>query len=170
MKKLIFGMILVLGTTFAMANSKPITTDVALKNADFSAKIFKAIAKKLKPTTMHIGTKTLEVVTLPGLLSCAKYTVTGEVTCLLAAKAWKDLSNSVYSVINDSDVKVLYDALGVKAVREIEERLNITTKSIIHETPDQDGGTERNHLVCTKLGKQEIEMGLRNTCQLINAL
>ena len=168
--KTILVMVLMLSTTLVSAAPSPIETDVALKNADFSAKIFQALTKKVKPTTMHIGTKTLEVITLPGLLSCAKYTVTSEVTCLLAAKAWKNLSNSVYSVIKDSDVTTLYNALGLKAVREPEENINMAIKSIIHETPDQDGGTERNHLVCVKLGKAEIGMGLRNTCQIIDAL
>lgn len=166
--KTIIVLALMLTTTLVSANPSPIKKDVVLGNSDFSAMIYKALSKKVKPTQLHAGRRTINRIILPALLTCAQDEATKETSCTLIRGAWKDMGESVYSVITDKNVDTLFNSLSVRAVKE--PGTDMKTKSIELEVDDQNGGTERNHLTCTKMGAFETEMGLRSVCMVINAL
>lgn len=165
--KTIFILGLMIISSLAMAVTTPIKNDVVLKNTMFAAKIYKALSKKVKPVKVEQNGVTLNRIMIPALITCYQHN-NSLATCTLIKGAWKDLGSSVYSVIRDENVAKLYDSLSIKA--QTEPGTDMTTKSIELEVDDEEGGTERNLLACTKMGELEIEMGLRSTCQLINAL
>ncbi len=62
--------------------------------------------------------------------------------------------------------KKLYDALNV--IETEEEGMKFKTIELNVEDPR--GGTERNQISCMRVGKQAEELGLRDTCNVLNAL
>lgn len=129
----------------AFAASSPITEDVVLKNKQFSQKIFEAL-------------KTKEI---KGFISCSK------TSCRLLAGGWKYFGMESYGSGDQGlATKKLYDSLNIKATTED----GMKFKTIELNVEDPHGGTERNQLVCTRVGKQAEELGLRDTCNVLNAL
>jgi hypothetical protein len=144
MKSLIlFSLFIVSSTTFAA--SSPILEDVVVKNKQFSKTIFEALKTK----------------SIKGLITCSPS------TCKLIKGGWNYLGSENYgSGDQEKLTKALYDSLQIKETTE--EGMNF--KTIELNVPDPRGGTERNQLTCIRPGKEARSYGLRDTCQLLNAL
>lgn len=144
MKTSILLMLLVLSSN-SFAASSPILEDVVLKNKQFSQKIYEALGGK----------------EIKGLISCTK------TSCKLTKGAWNYFGMESYGS-GDKGVltKKLYDTLKIKETTED----GMKFKTIELNVADPHGGTERNQLVCTRVGKEAEDLGLRDTCQVLNAL
>jgi len=148
MKTSILLSLLVLSTT-AFAASSPMVEDVVLKNKEFSQKIHTALGGK----------------EIKGLISCSKTTKT--VSCKLIKGGWNYFGMESYGSGDKGLLtKKLYDSLSTKATTED----GMKFKTIELNVEDPHGGTERNQLVCTRVGKEAEVLGLRDTCQVLNAL
>lgn len=136
-------------TSTAFAASSPILEDVVLKNKQFSQKIYDALGGK----------------DVKGLVSCKK--TTKNVSCSLTKGGWNYFGNEAYgSGDQEKLTKKLFDSLSIKET--VEEGMKF--KTIELNVADPRGGTERNLLSCTRVGKEAEQLGLRDTCQVINAL
>lgn len=164
-----------LGTTllissFAFAAPTPLKTDVDLINSKFSEKIYKALEKNVTP--VHTGTHRSAdtFLTVREMLSCRKSVVLNEgvkYSCTLLKSGWRSMGMETYgSGFKQNLTKALFDALSVKVVTDT----GIKFKTIQLEVADENGGTERNLLSCTRVGKEAEELGLRDTCEVINGL
>ena len=148
MKTSILLSLLVLSTT-SFAASSPIVEDVVLKNKEFSQKIHDALGGK----------------EIKGLISCKK--TAKDVTCKLIKGGWNYFGNEAYgSGDKEQLTKKLYDSLTLKTTNED----GMKFKTIELNVEDPRGGTERNQISCMRVGKQAEELGLRDTCQVLNAL
>jgi len=148
MKTSILLSLLVLTTT-AFAASSPIVEDVVLKNKEFSQKIHTALAGK----------------EIKGLISCTK--TSKSISCKLIKGGWNYFGMESYGSGNKGTLtKKLYDSLSIKETSED----GMKFKTIELNVADPHGGTERNQLVCTRVGKEAEDLGLRDTCQVLNAL
>jgi hypothetical protein len=173
MKTSLFGIAL-LFSSVAFATPTPLKTDVALKNAKFSEAIYKSLEKKL--TVYRSGTHQSadQFVVIKDLITCTKSitlnrnnTPVTKYGCTLLKNGWRSMGMETYGSGNKQELtKALFDALSVKATTDE----GIKFKTIQLDVPDQDGGTERNLLSCTRLSKEAEEMGLRDTCEVINGL
>lgn len=149
----------------AMAVPHPLKQNVPLKNRQFSQKIYEALSKKLNVTRSGA----VETLGIKNLITCSKTTTgsTKEYSCTLLKEGWRYMGSEVYGSGQKQDLtNQLYDALSVQVIEES----GIKTKTIELNVPDRDGGTERNLLNCTRLARELEEMGLRNTCDVMNAL
>lgn len=136
-------------TSTSFAASSPILEDVVLKNKQFSQKIFDALGGK----------------EVKGLISCKK--TAKEVSCSLTKGGWNYFGNEAYGSGNqDKLTKKLYDSLSIKETMED----GMKFKTIELNVADPHGGTERNQISCTRVGKEAEQLGLRDTCQVLNAL
>lgn len=152
---ILFSLLVFSATSFAA--SSPITEDVVLKNKEFSKRIYTALEKKI-PAVKN-------TITIKGLISCQK--TDKSVSCKLLAGGWNYLGSEAYgSGDQEKLTKKLYDSLSLKAV--VEEGMSFKTIELNVEDPN--GGTERNQLSCIRPGKEAAELGLRDTCQLLNGL
>jgi hypothetical protein len=148
MKTSILLTLLILSTT-SFAASSPIIEDVVLKNKEFSQKIYEALGGK----------------EIKGLISCKK--TAKSVSCRLIKGGWNYFGNEAYgSGDQDKLTKKLYDSLTLKPTTED----GMKFKTIELNVEDPHGGTERNQITCTRVGKQAEDLGLRDTCQVLNAL
>ncbi len=143
MKTAILFSLLVLSTTSFAAS--PIIEDVVIKNKQFSQKIYEALGGK----------------EIKGLISCTKS------SCKLIKGGWSYFGMESYGSGDKGLLtKKLYDALKLPVTTEE----GMKFKTIELNVEDPRGGTERNQLVCTRVGKQAEELGLRDTCNVLNAL
>lgn len=137
----------ILSTTSYAAS--PIIEDVVIKNKQFSQKIYDALGGK----------------EIKGLISCKKSG--NAVSCKLIKGGWNYFGMESYGSGDKGLLtKKLYDALALKATTEE----GMKFKTIELNVEDPRGGTERNQIVCTRVGKFAEEMGLRDTCNVLNAL
>lgn len=147
MKTTILLSLFVLSST-SFAASSPIVEDVVLKNKQFSQKIYEALGGK----------------EVKGLISCSKGK---EISCKLIKGGWNYFGMESYGSGDKGQLtKKLYDSLTLPVTTED----GMKFKTIELNVEDPHGGTERNQLVCTRVGKQAEQLGLRDTCQVLNAL
>ena len=131
--------------TSTFAASSPILEDVVLKNKEFSQKIYEALGGK----------------EIKGFISCTKS------SCKLIKGSWNYFGMESYGSGDKGLLtKKLYDSLKIKETSED----GMKFKTIELNVADPHGGTERNQLVCTRVGKEAEGLGLRDTCQVLNAL
>jgi hypothetical protein len=174
MKTKLLGITL-LFSSIAFAAPTPLKQDVALKNSQFSQKIYEALEKKITATITVLHMRQISTITIDGLIACRR-TITMDLgtgrratnfDCHLLKDGWRSMGMEVYgSGFKQNLTKSLFDSLSIKATTEE----GMKFKTIELEVPDQDGGTERNLLSCTRVGKQAEELGLRDTCEVINGL
>ena len=164
MKATLIAIALVLSAT-ALAAPSPILENVKLKNRQFSEQIFIAIKNKAQVRTQGAIT----TVSIPGLITCQSIVgvVRTEFSCTLIKGAWNYLGQEVYASGDQQALtKKLYDTLNLRVTTDS----GIKFKTIELNVPDRTGGTERNLLSCIRQSKETSQMGLRDTCQLINGL
>lgn len=164
MKTTILLSLLVLSTT-SFAASSPIVEDVVIKNKEFSQKIYEALEKKVPAMATSVRGKSVTVLSIKGLLSCQK--ADKDFSCKLIKGGWNYFGMESYGSGDQGQLtKKLYDSLTLKATTED----GMKFKTIELNVEDPHGGTERNQIVCTRVGKQAEELGLRDTCNVLNAL
>lgn len=164
MKTTFLALALVLSAT-AVAAPSPILENVQLKNKKFSELIF--IALKDKAQIRSQGAIT--TVAIPGLITCQSIVGVAKTdfSCTLIKGAWNYLGQEVYASGDQEYLtKKLYDSLKLRVTTDS----GIKFKTIELNAPDRTGGTERNLLSCVRQSKETSDMGLRDTCQLINGL
>ena len=163
--KSIFGLMLCLAAGTVMAASSPILENVQVKNKKFAELIFIALKDKAQIKTQGAIT----TVSIPGLINCQSIVgvVRTDFSCTLIKGGWNYLGSEVYgSGDQELSTRKLYDALKLRVTTDS----GIKFKTIELNAPDRTGGTERNLLSCTRIAPEHRQMGLRDTCQLINAL
>lgn len=174
MKSKLLGITL-LFSSVAFAAPTPLTKDVELKNSEFSQKIYKALEGKVTPVRAGNHRSADTYLTIRDMISCRKSISLNADTnkpqtkygCFLLKNGWRSMGMEVYgSGFKQNLTKALFDALSVKVVTDA----GIKFKSIELEVADENGGTERNLLSCTRVGKEAEELGLRDTCEVINGL
>lgn len=173
MKYALASLLMIL-TTSTFAAGTPIRDNVALKNEKFSKLIYTALKKNIKPQVVVRTGASQNVIEVKGLITCSENSklVSGGKTvqthkCVLKEGAWNELGRDIYgSGDNEKGTKLLYASLALKA----EKDEAFTTKQIEYNTPDSNGGTERNLLNCMAPNKLGEQYGLRSSCQLINAM
>ena len=165
MKKTILGILLVLSTGLVQAEPAPIKKDLVLKNKNFSELIYKALEKKASKVVT--GGKT--VLNVLNVIQCSRIVgfASTDYSCRLLKNAWLELGENVYSTVDKETVPTkLYDILSVKPLKEE----GMSFKNIELDEDDQNGGTERNLLTCTRVSPEVAEMGFRDTCQLVDGM
>jgi hypothetical protein len=154
----------------------PITSPVALKSPAFAELLVKSLNVEPKLLQMAGGQSYLYKVGdgltcyksyrndihLPDISNKARY------SCEInLAGGWKSMGMESYGSGDNREFSIaLYNALNVKEMNEE----GVKIKTLEFEQPDQDGGTERNQIGCSVPTPEVEAMGLRPSCQLLNAL
>lgn len=174
--KTLFSALMICLSTNAFATPQPVRETVDIKNSKFAEAITKAIEKNVKPQSVtRVGGNGLIYIVAKGF-ECEKSTATAagrrtnetSYSCrILGDAGWNYLGSETYgSGSNQSFSLALYAALDVQEKSEE----GIARKTIEMNVPDPRGGTERNLLSCIKPSDKLSRMGMRASCQLINAL
>lgn len=174
MKTKILGLTMLFSLS-AFAEPTPITENVLIKNGKFSQKIYEALEAKIPAVTMAQHERSVSKIEIPGLISCQRVMVitmgTGKInkkfSCSLLKGGWRSMGMEMYgSGFKQKLTKQLYDSLTLKVKKEE----GLSFKTIELDVADGDGGTERNLLSCVRPGKDAVEMGFRDTCEVMNGL
>ncbi len=156
--------------------AKPITAPVDLKSPAFAELLINSLNVQPKKVLMAGGHGYIYEVGA-GLTCFKSFALTAppnsqagkaRYACAInPAGGWKFMGMESYgSGGNREFSKALYAALKVKEKNDE----GIKTRTLELDQPDSDGGTERNQLHCINPSPELELMGLRPTCQLINAL
>lgn len=174
MNKKILGLMMIVSAS-AFASPQPLENDVQLRNSKFTETIYKALEAKVPAVAERDHMRTTTRLTIENMITCHKSVVFDtragkpETTfgCSILKKGWRSMGNEMYgSGFKQTLTKKLYDSLDLKVVKDE----GMSFKTIELNVREQNGGTQRNMLVCTRVGKKAEELGLRDTCDVLNAL
>jgi hypothetical protein len=174
-----FSMLVVFCALFAssgaFANLIPVTQDVPFRSPQFSQMVYEALAKTARPAQVVRAGGTSSIIQIGNGLMCEKDTALVSGGKLITRYACKLMRNSGWrfsirgmeaygSGDNPAFTKALFHALALPEKKE--ESFTLKTLELVLG----GGGHNRNQLSCMIPTLDGEKLGLRPTCQFLNAI